>query len=704
MDSKDKEKVGVSESPHSDTERHEVEAWLRTIESTVKWRDNLFSKMGVKRFIQEYKNEWNFLQSAVSVPIIPINLVYAYCKTEIARLYFRDPWITVNAKRVEDIGAAQIAEQILNYTWGELKLKQQVKQSLLESLLVGHSWIKLGYVAEFGTVESAPKEVKRGPGRPPVKKFKEVETSEYIKSESVFAYHVPYKDIIFDPSATYPATHNARWMAHKIVKPYRAIVQSGIYEHTDELKPNVYVDDPNVPYETPDAIKEGFGKDVKSVVLWEIYDLDHQTITTVSPGCKHKLREVELPEYYNGGFPFVQIAFNPVPGDVYPLSDIAPHEGQIIELIKLVSIELNHLKRWNRQMVIDPDLFTPDEAAKFKDANDGAIITAAQPGSKDKAWIVPYAPVQSDIYGIFNQIFQLWQMISGQTSTDQGGQAKTQTRTLGELRLALEGSKARPEEKVDVLEDAISEVARKLLNIIQKKYDLQKISRLVGPKSVQQKILKTLPQRPSAQPQTPGMPGQPGQPPNPGQPNPIASQSFESDFAFSWNRTDIMGDMDVDVLAGSTVPMDRESQLQIMEKMIPLLGSAGVTPGSPPAKAFAREFMRLVGIMSLETVMDLIDQNPPQPPPKVMEVQAKLQAKQQETQVKVQAKQAETKMKLEGKAQEQAIKLEGMKQKMGMDQTKHQMDIQKQVVSSILQQFRGNDNGGNGDNGEDNGM
>ena len=672
MNPRDKESVGLSETPHSGSEKDEVEAWLRTIEATVKWRDGLGQRAGWKRFINEFKNNWDFLQASVSIPIVPINLVFAYVKTELARLYFKDPWITVNPKRHEDIGASQIAEQIINYTWIDLKLKAQIKHAILETLLVGHSWIKVGYVAEFGTVESQPKEEpKRGPGRPSLKKFKEVETSEYVRSENVFAYHVPWNDIIFDPSATFPCTSNARWMAQKVVKPYRAVVQSGIYENTDQLKPNTWIEDPNVLYDTPDSIKESFGKDVKSVVLWEIYDLDHQVITTVSPGCKKKLREIPLPEYLNGGFPFVQFAFNPVPGDVYPLSDIAPHEGQIIELIKLVSIELNHLKRWNRQMIVDEGTFTKDEAAKFKDAIDGAIITAQGGNAQGKIFIPPYAPVQGDIYGVFQQVFQLWQMISGQTATDQGGQARTQTRTLGELRLSLQGSKARPEEKVDVLEDAIAEVARKLVSIMQKKYDLPKVARIVGPRAVQEKVIKNLPQRPSAQPQIPGQPPQP---------NPIASQSFVSDFGFSWNRTDIVGEMDVDVLAGSTVPMDRESQLEIMEKMVPFLAAAGVTPGSPPAKAFLREFLRLVGIMSLETVMDLVDEQQPQPPPKMMEIQAKVQAKQAETQVKVQGKQAE-----------ESIKLQSMREKAKIDHAKGQMDIQKGIVHSILEQLRSND-------------
>lgn len=675
--------VGVSETPNSEPEKQEVASWLRTIETTQKWSDGVHNKLGTKRYINEYKNDWNFLQGSVSVPIVPINLTYAYVKTEIARLYFKDPWITVNAKRMEDLGSSQIAEQVINYTWGELDLKKQIKLALLEGLLVGHSYMKVGYVAQFGTAESQPKEQpKRGPGRPP-KKEAEVMTSEYIKSENVFAYHVPYKDIIFDPSATYPWTSNARWMAHRIVKPLRAIKDSGIYAHTDELRTSSAIGDQNVPYDTPDSTKEGYGKDVKSVVLWEIYDLDNMQVVTVSPGCPYYLSRIDYPEWLSGGFPVCMLGFNPVPGEVFPLSDVAAQEGLVIEATKIVAIWLNHLKRWNRQIVSDPDLFTPDEEAKFKDSNDGAIIKASQPGSKDKMWVPQYAPVQADSYQIYNEVMKLWQMVAGQTSSDQGGQAKTQTRTLGELEMQMQGSHARADEKVDVLEDFIEEIARKLLGIMQKKYDLPKLARIVGPKSIQDKLKAFLPQRPSAQPQMPG-----GQ-----SPNPVADQSMVSDFSFSWNRQDILGEMDVDVVAGSTVPMNRQSQLQILEKMIPLLPAAGVTPGSPAAKAYAREVFRLVGIQSVEAIIDLVDQNPQpqQQDPAMMQAQAKVQALQQETQIKLQARQAEDKMKLQA-----------MQQKLQMDQEKNKMDMHKSVIQMILQKSRGTPNGNPTENGHGN--
>src|SRR3990167_8208643 len=644
------ENVGPAETPDPESEKKEVAYWLRTIDFTEKKRDQYASKAGWDRFVDEFKGKWDWLQTNTKIPIVPVNLVYAYTKTEVARLYFRDPWITVNAKRTEDLGAAQIAEQVINYMWKELDLKNQIKQCLIEALLVGHSWIKTGYVAEFGTVESKPPEEKRGPGRPRVR---EVETSEFVRSEYCFAYYVPYKDILFDPSATFPATHNARWMAHRIVKPLRAIKESGICKNTDKIKPSVSMSDEQdlIHSSTSDNAPENSG--VETAVLWEIYNLDDLKVTTISPGCDAKLREIPYPDYLNKTFPFVQFAFDFVPGEVYPLSNIAPHEAQIIELTKALAIQINHLKRWNRQIIVAPDFLTEEEEGKFKDGNDGAIIkgnVTASGDLKNSFFIPPYAPVQQDVYGVWNQLFDLWRNIAGQSDLERGANQRTATRTLGELRLQLQGGRARADEKTNVLEDCISLVAKKLLNVMQKKFDLPKIARIVGDDTIKKKMLQTLPQRPTAQPQLPD-----------GAPNPMAEKSVTTDFSFSWNKTDISGDMDVEVVTGSTIPMDKDTQLEIMEKLIPYLPGIGAGPGTPAAKAFGREMLRLIGIRSLEKIMDLADETPPQ----------------QESQIKLQGTQAE-----------QAIKLQGMKEKLAVDQQKNQMDLQKSVIESILAQTR----------------
>ena len=662
----DGKKTGAAESPDSDAgEKQEVTHWLAAIKKAQEWRDRTDAFANAGRYVNEYKGKWDWLAQTISIPLVPLNLVFAYVKTEIARLYFHNPWITVSPRKTDDIAAAKIAEVVINDTWKKLKLKVQGKLALRDALLVGHGWIKVGYTMEEGTVESRPPE-KRGRGRPRKEDEKVVDVNSCIKSESAFAYHVPYKNVVFDPSAVWPAMETARWCAIKWEKPLRAVKESGIYDHADDIKPGSDGD----PMKEPDKDQTN----VTKAVGWEIYDLDHMKVITVSPGCEYKLRGIEYPDYLNAELPLVEFSFNPAPDEPYAMSDIAAHEPQIIELSKMMCIMINHLKRWNRQIFMKPGLMTDENKTNFKNAADGAIIEIQGDPQKD-FFIPPYAPVQQDIYGVWNLCMEMWKNICGQGSMDRGAEGKAATRTLGELRAQLDGGKTRSDEKLDVLEDSLEEVARKLLFIIQKKYDQPKLARIVGQKN----MMEALKGRPTAQPG-----------------NALQPMSVTSEQGFTWNREDVQGELEVDVVAGSTAPLDKESQIEQFEKLMPVMPALGVGPGSPPAKAFGREFMRMLGIPSLEMIMDLIDQMPPQPPPKMMEIQAKLQAKKQETEMKVKAKGAELQMK----QQDHQLKLQGLKAKTEADVIKAKVDVQKaqhgmqmDVLKHLLGGVRGNGNG-----------
>ena len=638
----DDRKIGAAESPSGDEkEKAQVTQWLAAIKKAQEWRDKTDAFANAGRYINEYKGKWDWLAQSISIPLVPLNLVFAYVKTEIARLYFHNPWITISPRRVEDDGPAKIAEVVINDTWKKLDLKRQGKLGLRDALLVGHGWIKVGYTMETGTVESREPQKKK-PGRPK-KEESIVDTNTYVKSESAFAYHVPYKNVVFDPSATWPAMHSARWCAIKWEKPLRAVKESGIYDHVDDIKPGSDGDSMKEPNKDQTNVTKATG--------WEIYDLDHMQVVTVSPGCAYFLREMDYPDYLNSELPLVEFSFNPVPEDVYPMSDIAAHEPQIIELSKMMCIMINHLKRWNRQIFMKPGMMTDENRTNFKNAVDGAVIEIQGDPQKD-FFIPPYAPVQQDIYGVWNLCMEMWKNICGQGSMDRGAEGKAATRTLGELRAQLEGGRSRSDEKLDMLEDSLEEVARKLLFIIQTKYDLPKIARIVGTRNIQ----NALKARPTAQPG-----------------NALSQGAVTGDVGFSWNREDIQGEMDVDIVAGSTAPLDKESQIEQFEKLMPLMPALGVGPGSPPAKALGREFIRMIGIPSLEAIMDMIDQLPPQPPPKMMEIQAKLKAKQQETEMKVKAKGSELQMK----QQDHQMKLQGLKAKTEADVIKAKLDVQK---------------------------
>lgn len=668
---------GISVPPDGDKEKNEVKKWSGVVARTQSWRDQIGEKAGWPRFVREFKGDWDLLQQNVDIPLIPINLVFAFVKTEVARMYFRNPYITVNPKRMEDLGAARIAEQLVNYMWSEINLKRELKLAMMDALIVGHGWIKLGYTAVIGKNETV--ESKKAPGRPK-KSDSQMDTNEYVKSENVFAYHVPYDQVIFDPSATWPVTNSARWMAFKTIKPLEVVQTCGLYDEAvvADLKPS----------ELPPHDRNTYGAEGKWVVIWEIWDKDHRKIKTISPGCDKFLKKPIDWKYEFDGFPAEMISFNPVPNEPYPISDIAPWEGQVVELMKMHSIMVNHLKRWNRQVFIKAGMVTEEEKTKFKNSIDGGIIEFQ--GNKEDLFVPPYAAVQQDIYGVWNLTMDVFRNVGGQSEVDRGGSPKTGTRTLGELRLQMQGSRGRADEKVDMLEESITSIARKLLTIMQKEFDIPKIVRIVGPRAIEKAQIAS---RPSAQ----------------GANKPT---SYTGDDSFSVTKEDIHGEMDVDCIAGSTIPLNKENQLDIMEKLTPSLELVGIKPGSKAAREFGREYLRLINIMSLDRIMDIADEEAqqPQPDPEMMKVQAELQQSQQEAQITAQTQQQ--KAQLDAQAQEQQMKMDQQKAllelqaiqaktqavviKAKADEQKTQLQMQADLMKSLLGPGPSENGGSNG--------
>lgn len=645
----------------------QVKEWQGVIARCSLLLEEKSRKEGWDRVIKEYKGDWTHIQSNLSIPLIPLNLIFAYCKTEISRLYFRDPWISVNPKRMEDLGAARIAEQLLNYVWSEIDLKRQFKLAILDAELVGHGWIKVGYTAQFGTVESKPVE-KAGNA----KKEPDLDTNEYVKSENVFGYHIPWNDVLFDPSAVWPPESNARWMAFKTIKPLSVVRKSKLYKNPESIQAS----------ELTLEERRAFGNEGSFVVIWEIWDKENGKVFTITPNHPDYLRDPMEWPYQFDGFPAVMVAFNPIPGDPYPLSDVTPWEGQVVEATKMMAIMLNHLKRWNRQIFMKRGMVTDEMKAKFKNSEDGALIEYE--GNQSDLFVPPYAAVQQDIYGVWNLIMDIFRNVSGQSEVERGATAKSNTRTLGELQMAVQGSRGRSEEKVDIIEGAIEEVARKLLAIMQQKFDLPKIVRLVGQKAIQKAVLMN---RPSAT--EPGGDAYTGENPETGQVD-----------SFSVTRKDIHGEMDVSCVAGSSLPLNKENQIEILQKMAPNLEFIGILPGSKAAREYGRELLRQINMLSLDRIMDVAEEEAQQPKqdPEMLKIQAELQGKQmdsqlkmQQTQAKMQADQASTQMDLQAQgvktqmelAAEKA-KLESALMKAKADMQKIQMQTQARILESLL--------------------
>lgn len=534
------------------TEKDEVNKWLSRIQDAKKFRDRERDDQQWKRFLDEYKGKYDVGAMATQMAIIPINYVFSYVHTEIPRLYFRDPYFAVNPKGIPYIQRAKILEVALNYLVSELNIKYEVYKALLDTLIVGHSWIKFGYTGTFGQITTAEDIKGNGKNKRPLD-----EVNEFVKSESLFVSHVPWEDIIFDTCAKDPP-YDCHWIAHKIVKPLKTVKESDTYKNTKQLTSNYKVDD-----------KEFSGsKDIELVELWEIWDKDSNSIYVVAEGSDSFLRNQPNP-YEMEGLPFSMLKFNHVPGKAYPLSDIALIEPQIMEKIKLRSMQINHLKRWNRQAFYRKGALDEEAISKYKLGTDGALIpvNAEDKSLQDVLHMPQYPTLQAEIFQIENLIQLDIDTITGQTQTDRGAPAATRTRTLGEVELLQNSSLTRSSKKQDSLEDFMEEVAKKLIQLMKQFQLTPKYVRALGQDSA------------------------------------MIAQKLKGRFdgqGLVFTKEDIQGDFDVEVKAGSTIPLSKENRLKVLTQLLALGPAMGVIPGGPVSQAIGREILRDLDIKEAE--------------------------------------------------------------------------------------------------------
>ena len=548
----------------------EFEKWKNRVTYMDKYFSNAANRHNWKRYISFL---WGNVKAAVQLNhgVVNVNEVFAYIKTSVANLYSKNPFITVNPEKNLEIQGAIIKEQLINYRWKQLGLKRHIKKNIAEAELIGHSWVKLGYTAQIAKYESD----------------KEDEVNEYVKGEDIWATHIPYDSIRFDPEAMDPP-YDCRWLYHQYLRPINVVADKYNIDK-DLIKPEANYKrgaagasstQEQDLYELPDDMDE-------KTMVYEIYDKDSGRKLLFCDGYDKFLENVEpvdddcIGAYKIKGFPFVMLKFNDFPvgegKDNFPMSDIEAWEDQYIEKVKFRSAQINHVKRFNRQILCKQGNLSQQEKEKITQGIDGAIIEVADPTD---AGIRPlsYPQLQTDMYAIEGKLDNDRDRISGQSQMDQGGNASTQTRTLGEINQVQQGTGARKTERIDIVEDFCKEIAVKLLQLEKQYTDIEKTTLIVG--EIPDSYLKVL-----------------------------AHEGKYDGRSITYTKDDIQGNDDVSIVAGTTMPLDKDSRVQLCVQMAKFGPAFGLQPGSFAALELGKIIIRDLGLKEVELAYEKDIQN-----------------------------------------------------------------------------------------------
>lgn len=523
--------------------------WSDRISMGKRYKEQVTEQNKWNTYIDQFKGIYDVVLGNQFVP--PINEVYAYVQSTKASLFQKNPYIACNAKKTGTIEGSYIWEAILNHDWAEMKLNAEVELEIDDAILVGHAWNKVGNNVKTSGTDNDLK----------------------IESEKLFSNRVSWRDMLFN-IGTRRLMVDTLWLAQRIWKP------------TDDVKKQYGARAAKLNGAALPAIDERIRKDVlyKDDInfspIWEIHDIRERKIYVMSDETNKDFLEDPKPwPDYLDEFPYQSLSFTETPDEAYPMSDIAPWNPQVLEKIKIFTMALNHMKRWNRQMLMRKGLLKDQDKDKFEKGLDGSILDAAITSTQNlrEAYaMLDFGSLPPDIYMILDRLDQIMDKVRGQAGFQQGGQTNTRSRTEGELQLMQGGSNSRTSVKQNRIETHCQNIARHLMFHRKANLDLDMAVNITGNEPPE--ILKAFEGQGIFDPKT---------------------------RTLHFSKENIQGEYDLSIKEGSTLSLDKNMRDQTLKEVYEMSVPLAQAPTVPPFMAeVVKELLKDYEIKGLERAFD----------------------------------------------------------------------------------------------------
>lgn len=347
------------------------------------------------------------------------------------------------------------------------------------------------------------------------------------KDGKPYSNYVCWDEVLWNIGSKRPPV-DCMWMAHKITMPLTKIKKEFPAAKGMEGSPN--------PEVNKDSYKtSAYKDDIKIGVIWEIWDKEKREIVLIADNLKDRYLAPKRPwPDHVKDFPLDMYWDFAIPKKPRPMSSIAPWEKQILEEMVIMGSAINHAKRWNRQLFIKGGNVDDNSLDKFERGDDGAVITVNGKMDDSSFKFADFGQLPTDFYLLMDRLQAIKRNINGQPEFAKGGVTKTGTRTIGELQLMQQGNQSRQGRKIDRLETHCENIARKIMAELKANFDLDETVRITG--EVPDEIIAALENNYDKVTQT-----------------------------VKFTPEEIQGEYDVDIKSGSTLPMDKQTKMQVLE-------------------------------------------------------------------------------------------------------------------------------------------
>ena len=413
---------------------------------------------------------------------LPYNVTYGMARTLIPNIYFRNPYINITPRwkmgqeRMRLDIHAKVVEATDNWLMQEMSIKKEMKTALLDCYFTNRAIWKIGYDSQYGFIPSQTEDELGLPDTTLSQFTKKGELTEYninVKPGMPWVLRVDPDDI-FVPFGVRTLDECA-WIDHRVIRPLQDVKNDKKYKNTRDLEGT------HLEQIYKDSKRADFYREMSKICDWvelhEIRNRKTKEVFVIVPGYSKYLREPDEDILQIEGLPFVDCSFNEDVQYYWGPSDCTIIEPQQLEMNEARTQAMSHRRVAIIKFLVDKNVITQDEIDKMMSENVAPCIRI-NGSPTDKVMILqPHIPqdlaqwgelIESDVRGLLG------------FSRQSQGELPPGRRTLGEVNIATMAKELRTDERRDMVADALSDITRKVNQIIFDRWDAAHVVQVVG--------------------------------------------------------------------------------------------------------------------------------------------------------------------------------------------------------------------------------
>ena len=517
-----------------------------------RWRDEEGYDRTWRRLIDMYRGKHWPRTTSAQRDLITVNLSFSTVNVIAPSVAVNHPKIVVKANHPGDEANASFVEAVVNHLWRHHDFRKPFRRAVKDFLILGHGWLKVGwrFVEQERSLGDGERDAmyEQAVGEANAFAYEEPFLASDLPSDEEIAANLPTTqmtvvedqpfvervspfDMFVDPEAT--CIEDAMWIAQRIVRPlkeaqddkrYSPSVRKGLSANAgvNPMYSDGYYEDKLERYVEDDR-----------VVIWEYYDVPSNKMSVFADnGDGFLVPPTVMP--YAFGQPFVMLRNYDVPDVFYPIGDLEPIESLQLELDKTRSQLMNDRKRYARKYLYHERSFGPEGREALEADDDGRLVPVVDENKPLSEVVVPMPqiPISGDIYAYSNIIEEDINTVSGISEYARGAMPEIR-RTATEASIIADAQNARAADKLALIEIAISQIGRRVLQLVQQYMTGESMAR-------------------------------------------VALKGGESLYV-AYTREEISGEYDFTVEGGSTQPINdtirKQQAVSLMNAIAPLIGT-----------------------------------------------------------------------------------------------------------------------------------